>query len=201
MSWLAIPNLAILLVTLQVMGFFFVMMDPLWIDRFALVPEQVRQGEFWRLVTFLALPLSMSPIWVVFALWFLYFVVNSIESEWGAFKTTLYVLVSVGLMIGFSFLFDYPILQISGFESTLFLAAAALFPDMQVQLFFFVPVKMKWLAWFTLILLLFHFVSGTWIDRGYLIAIYANYFLFFGSAQFYSMKQVVRRMKYRYKSR
>src|SRR4051812_17459309 len=121
LSWLAIPNISILLVTLQALGSFFVLTDPIWIDRFALVPELVAAGEYWRLVTFLALPLSLSPIWVLFTLWFLYFVVNAIESNWGAFKTTFYVLLSMILMIAFSFAFSYPITQISGFESTLFL--------------------------------------------------------------------------------
>jgi hypothetical protein len=192
-GWLAIPNLAILLVTLQALGFLFVMSDPAWIGRLALVPELVLAGEYWRLVTFLALPLSTSPLWVIFTLWFLYFVVNMIENEWGAFKTTFYVSMSVCLMIGFSFVFQYPITQIAGFESTLFLASAALFPEMEVQLFLIIPVKMKWLAWLTLAMLAYHFLTESWIDRIYLLAIYANYFLFFGPAQISRLKQIYRK--------
>ena len=92
LGWLAIPNLAIILVTLQAMGSLFAFMDPIWVERFALIPEAVYGGQYWRLVTFLALPLSMSPIWVLFSLWFMYFVVNTIENEWGAFKTTFFLL-------------------------------------------------------------------------------------------------------------
>jgi len=119
LGWIAVPNLAVILVTLQALGFLMVMSDPIWIGRLALVPELVLAGEYWRLVTFLALPLSTSPLWVIFTLWFLYFVVNMIENEWGAFKTTFYVLISICLMIAFSFVFQYPITQIAGFESTL----------------------------------------------------------------------------------
>jgi membrane associated rhomboid family serine protease len=201
LQWLAIPNIAVILITLQALGFLFVMMDPLWLERLALEPALVVSGEYWRLITFLALPLSMSPIWVIFALWFLYFVVNAIENEWGAFKTTLYVLVSVILMIAFSLVFGYPITNIAGFESTLFLAAAALFPEMQIQLFLVFPVKMKWLAWLTLALVVFNFISGSWIDRVYLLAIYSNYLLFFGSAQIYSLKQIYRKWKFKSKLR
>ena len=61
--------------------------DPVRLTRLALVPELVSVGEYWRLITFLALPVSMSLIWVIFALWFLYFILNAIENEWGAFKT------------------------------------------------------------------------------------------------------------------
>ena len=201
LSWLAVPNLAIILVTLQALGFLFVMMDPVWINRLALVPDFVIAGEYWRLVTFLALPLSLSPIWVIFALWFLYFVVNAIESEWGAFKTTFYVLISIILMIAFSFVFHYPITQIAGFESTLFLAAAALFPEMEVQLFLFLPVKMKWLAWITMALVLFHFITGEWTDRFYLLAIYSNYLLFFGPAQLNRFRQILRKRRFQAKMR
>lgn len=199
LSWLAIPNLAILLVTLQGLGSLFVMMDPIWSLRFYLDPGLVLAGEYWRLITFLALPLSLSPIFVILALWFLYFIVNSIESEWGAFKTTFYVLISYILMVAFSFAFQYPITQISGFQSTLFLAAAALFPEMEVQLFFFIPVKMKWLAWLTVGFIVFDFFSGTWVDHLYLVAIYSNYLIFFGPALIYRIKQVQRKSQFRSK--
>src|SRR4051812_4443701 len=85
LQWLAIPNIAVLFVTLQALGFLMVMVDPIWGLRLALIPAAVTQnGEVWRLVTFLALPLSDSPIWVIFTLWFLYFVIGMIEAQWGA---------------------------------------------------------------------------------------------------------------------
>jgi len=201
LGWLAIPNLAIILVTLQAMGSLFAFMDPIWVERFALIPEAVYGGQYWRLVTFLALPLSMSPIWVLFSLWFMYFVVNTIENEWGAFKTTFYVLVSIVLTLAFSFTFNYPVTQIKGFQSTLFLAAAALYPEMEVQLFLILPVKMKWLAWVTLAMVFYDFAVGDWLSRLYLVAIYSNYFLFFGPAQIYRLKQIYRKWDYQSKLR
>lgn len=201
LGWLAVSNLAIILVTLQALGFFFVAMDPIWIERFALVPDFIVNGEYWRLITFLALPLSTSPIWMLLVLWFLYYVVNAIESQWGAFKTTLYVLVSILLTVGFSFLFNYPVFEISYFQSTLFLAAAALFPEMEILLFFVIPVKMKWLALVTFVMVLLRFIGSDWLGRGYLLAIYGNYLLFFGAAHYYSLKQVVRRARFKSKMR
>lgn len=134
LSWIAVPNIAVLFVTLQALGFLLVMTDPVWVGRLALVPELV-PNEPWRLITFLALPLSLSPIWVIFALWFVYFILNAIESEWGSFRTTLYVLVSILLTIAASFALDFPVTQVSDFESTLFLAAATLFPEVEIRLF------------------------------------------------------------------
>ncbi len=196
---MAIPQIAILLVTLQAAGFIFVMMDPEWIMRLALIPERVLHGEVWRLVTFLALPVSVSPIWVFFALWFLYFVLGIIENEWGAFKTTLYTLVSIVVTIAYSFAMDYPVASVAHFQSTLFLAAAALYPEYEVSLFAIIPVKMKWLAAFTLVLVAIEFARGTWPDRFFLLAIFSNYLLFFGPALLARGKQRVRGWQYRRK--
>ena len=63
LGWLAIPQLAILLITLQALGYLMVMSNPEWVNQLALFPEQVFAGQYWRLITFLALPLSLSPIW------------------------------------------------------------------------------------------------------------------------------------------
>jgi len=197
MQWLAIPNIAILLVTLQALGFLMITSNPTWLNLLALFPEAVKDGEYWRLITFLALPLSTSPIWVLFTLWFLYYIVNTIENVWGAFKTTLYVLVSVLLTIALSLSLHFPVTQASDFESTLFLAAAMLFPEMEVRLFFAIPVKMKWLAWITLGFLSYRFLQSAWIERFYLIAIYSNFVIFFGPAAISRVRHFIRRQKFK----
>lgn len=201
LRWLAIPNIAILLVTLQVLGFFMVTSNPAWISILALIPESVLRGEYWRVITFLALPLSMSPIWVLFTLWFLYSIVNTIENAWGSFKTTLYVLVSILLTVILSLSLNYPVTQATDFESTLFLAAAMLFPEMEVRLFFAIPVKMKWLAWMSLAFLGFRFFQSDWIQRFYLIAIYSNFLIFFGPAALSRIRQMIRREQFKRRMR
>jgi hypothetical protein len=200
-GWIAIPHIAVIFVTLQALGFLMLSADPIWLTRLALVPEMVSAGEYWRLVTFLALPVNMSLIWVIFSLWFLYFILNMIESEWGAFKTTLYVLVSILVTIGFSFVFDFPITNVSDFQSTLFLAAASLFPEYEVRLYFAIPVKMKWMAWLSIAFLLYKFFNSGSIGKLYLLAIYSNYLVFFGPAMLGQVKQWVRRENFKRKMR
>jgi membrane associated rhomboid family serine protease len=201
LGWLAIPNIAVIFVTLQALGFLMLSSDPIWLTRLALVPEMVSAGEYWRLVTFLALPVSMSLLWVIFSLWFLYFILNMIENEWGAFKTTLYVLVSILVTIAFSFAFDYPITTVSDFQSTLFLAAASLFPEFEIRLYFAIPVKMKWMAWLSIAFLLYKFFNSGTLGKLYLIAIYSNYLIFFGPAMLGQVKQWVRRENFKRKMR
>ena len=201
LQWLAIPNVAILLITLQAAGFLFTLMDPLWIDRLALIPEKVLQGEVWRLFTYLAIPLSFSPIWMVIALWFFYFILNSIESEWGAFKTTFYILVSLVLTIVFSLLLGYPVMHGRDFVSTLFLAAATLFPNYEIRMYFIFPVKLKYLGWLTLLFLAMRLLQSNWVDRFFLTVLYSNYLLFFGPTLLFKMREWKRKRDFRSKWR
>jgi hypothetical protein len=180
MPGLGIPNLALYLVGAQALGFLATLVEPQAWQLFILVPSLVLKGELWRLVTFMAMPLSSSALWMVFVLSFLYFVINGLEEEWGAFRTTLYVLVAVLLTIGFSFTFDVPIVYIRELQSTLLLAAATIAPEYQIMIWLVIPVKMKWLAWLTVAYIIWALIVGSWLDRLYLLVMYANYLLFFG---------------------
>lgn len=202
MPWLAIPKLAVILITLQGFGFFLISSSTLWFERLALRPELVlHRGEWWRVVTFLAMPFTMNPIWMIFACWFLYSILDQIETEWGDFKTTLYVMISIVLTILFSLLFDYPVTSVTEFNSTLFLAAAALFPEQEIRIYMILPVKMKYLAWVSLAFFAYHFAVGENLDRLFLLAIYSNYFIFFGPSMVTQFKNWKRRRDYRAKLR
>ena len=199
LAWIAVPNIALIFVTLQGLGFLMVMSSPEWIERLALIPQRVLQGEYWRLVTFLSLPSSLSPVWILISLVFIYSILNTIEAEWGAFKTTFYILVSIFLTVAVSFLLNFPVEQVSDIESTFFLAAATLFPEMEVQLYFLIPVKMKYLALLSGAFVVFHFFQLDWMGRIYLVAVYSNYLLFFGPALLYQLKQRLRKWDFKRK--
>ena len=193
-----IPNVALYLIGAQALGFLAVLADRRFYGVFVLDPYLVLRGEIWRLVSFMALPLSLSPLWMVFVLYFLYFIINGIEEEWGEFRTTLYVLVAVLFTIAFSFAFRMPIYNIAEFQSTLFLAAATIAPDYQILLFFIIPVKMKWLAWVTVAYIVWALIVGPWLDRLYLLTMYANYLLFFGPYFTGRLKAFQRRKKFQH---
>lgn len=197
LSWIALPGISLIFVTVQVLGFFLVMTDPVWMERLALIPSLALQGEPWRVITFLALPLSMSPIWIIFSLWFLYSILNSIESEWGAFKTTFYVLVSIVLTVIFSLTTGHPVIQVSDFVSTLFLAAAALFPNQEIRIYLAFPIKMKFLGWLTLGFVALRLIQGSAMERLFLLTIYSNYLLFFGPSILAALRQWKRQRDYR----
>jgi len=197
LGWLAIPNLAAILITLQALGFLFTLQNPAWYGQLALVPDAVRAGEYYRLVTFLALPVTQQPIFMFFSLWFLWFIVNTLEQEWGEFRTTLYVLVSILVTIVYSMAFSYPVGSVSHLQSTLFLAAAMLFPDYPVSFFFLFPMKMSWLAAISLIMTGVEFAQGGWLDRGHMLAMYSNFIFFFAPALAATAKRLFHKWRHR----
>jgi hypothetical protein len=93
------------IVILQVAGYFFVRGRPDFADRLVLDPAAVLDGELWRLVTFIAIPLSDSFL-MFFILWFLYYIFKTLRSEWGDFKFSLYFFLAwFGAVLG-AFLFN-----------------------------------------------------------------------------------------------
>jgi hypothetical protein len=79
------------------------------------------------------------------------------------------------------------------------LAAAALFPEMEVTLFFALPVKIKWLAWLSLAGIGWKFLQADWLERFFMLAIYSNCLIFFGPSLVRSLKHVMRRRRFRNK--
>jgi len=187
-GWLAIPNLGLFLIGLQAIGFAVLMLksgsDPVttssMLDLLVLDPQAVFAGQVWRIVTFLMIPLS-NDIWMIFVLWFLYFVLNSLGHAWGDFKLTVYFLISwIGTVLA-SLLFNVPVDGFLFIESTFFFALATLVPDYEILLLFVLPVKIKWIALFSAsLMILVPLLMEDWAYRLYVVVASLNYVLFFG---------------------
>ena len=113
----------------------------------ALVPRDVVERLFvWQLVTYMFLH---GGFWhLFFNLIVLYFVGNMVEGVWGRKRFMRYYLAcGVGGAL-LSMLINYPssVVGASGAIFGLFLAAAMMFPDAYVYLYFVVPVKIKYLV-------------------------------------------------------
>ncbi|MDR2932398.1 MAG: rhomboid family intramembrane serine protease [Oscillospiraceae bacterium] len=142
----------------------------------------ILQGQVWRLITFIFVPPAASPIFILFSLYFYYFVGDSLEKTWGAFQFTFYYLCGIVGTIIAGFL--------TGFASnnylnlSLFFAFAQLFPDHQVLLFFFIPIKIKYLAYvnwaFFGISLMTSIIRLDFVTCASILASLVNFFIFFG---------------------
>jgi hypothetical protein len=154
--------------------------------RMMLIPSLVMQGEVWRLVTFLFVPMDLNPLWIVFTLYFYYMIGSSLEHEWGPFRFNLYYLIGVLGTIGGAFLGGAGTSAYLNFS--LIFAFAYLFPNYQMMLFFFFPLKIKYLAIFYAGTLVFTFGLSPLVGLVTILGSAVNFILFFWKDIYYRLK-------------
>jgi membrane associated rhomboid family serine protease len=95
LGFIAIPGLPRILVGFTALVFVLGLLLPGFVDVLDLDPNRVLHGEVWRLVTYIFVPPTSSPIWILFALWFVWWIADGLERAMGAFKLTLYMVISM----------------------------------------------------------------------------------------------------------
>ena len=190
----AIPNVTLYLIIGQVLFFVFEMSGRFILERVLLIPSLVLAGQWWRLITFLFIPPSTSPIFIIFAWYIFYLMGTALEGHWGAFRYNLYLLVGYVVTVAVTFLFPYSAATNVFIAGSVFLAFAFLYPDFQLYIFFILPVKIKWLALLTWIGYAYELIFGTWHQRVLVLASISNFLLFFGKDISWRMKTGKRRM-------
>src|SRR5438128_10844624 len=98
-GFLGIPGLPRILVGFAALVFGLAWLLPGFTSMLTLDPVRIRHGAVWRLVTYIFIPQSQSPLWVLFALWFPWWIGEGVERAWGSSPLTIYGLVG---MIGIS---------------------------------------------------------------------------------------------------
>src|ERR1051325_10954706 len=91
----AIPHLTMWVVLFNAIGYVLAWRSPDVAEMLFLDPAKVMQGEVWRLVTYLFIPPSFSPLLIAFVLYFFYMMGEALEHEWGAFRLNLYYLIGM----------------------------------------------------------------------------------------------------------
>ena len=136
------------------------------------------QGQVWRLITFIFIPPISTPFFTLISLYFYYFIGNSLEQQWGVFKFNLYYATGIIFAIIAALISGYG--TVTYLNLSLFLAFAQLFPDTQFMLFFFIPIKAKYLAYFNLFVFGIQFFMGGWSAKLAILLAVANFLLLFG---------------------
>ena len=149
--------------------------------------DLILRGQVWRLVTFLFIPMDTRIIFFAITLYFYYFIGSTLEKYWGTAKFTIYYLCGAifimlyGLIMSFVYGGQYLLIDATYLNLSMFFAFAVLFPDTRVLLFFFIPIKIKWLAIVDAVFFAFGILINPFpVNLIPLIAI-ANFLLFFGS--------------------
>jgi membrane associated rhomboid family serine protease len=179
LGFLAIPGLIRIIIGFTVLVYLLVYLNRGFESFLTLEPARIMEGEIWRLVTYIFVPQTFSPLWLLLALWFLWFIGEGLERAWGPFRLTLYFVVGMTGTTIAAFFFG------SNFSNgmlitSLFFAFARFYPDEVIYILFILPVKIKWLAWAFAAFLLLGFAVNSNSYRAALIAAFANYFIFFG---------------------
>src|SRR5215510_11346894 len=203
-GFLGIPGLIRIVIGFTALVYVLVYLNRGFESFLTLDPALILRGQVWRLVTYIFVPQTFSPLWVLLALWFLWFVGEGVERAWGPFRLTLYFLVGmIGTTIA-AFFFGSNFSN-SMLLTSLFLAFAHFYPEEIIYILFILPVRVKWLAWIAGAFLIVGFFIGTNSYRASLIAALANYLIFFGPEFFSKAKHrrevSVRRKKFEDTSR
>ncbi|MGI6527625.1 MAG: rhomboid family intramembrane serine protease [Caldicoprobacterales bacterium] len=202
----AIRNLMTYIVVLNAVVFALTILVPQsnLYEKFALFPGRVLQGEVWRLITFLFLPPSVSQsLWIIVTLYFYYMVGSNLENQWGSFRFNLYYLIGVLSTIAASFigfaLTGYGDISTEHLNLSLFLAFAFLFPNFELLLFFILPIKVKYIAWFNWAFIALSVIINPLPMKLAALASVVNFFVFFGSDLITTLK--LRRQTYKNRKR
>ncbi len=155
----------------------------------------ILSGEVWRIVTFVFVPETYNPFMFILSLYFYWLIGTALENTWGSFKFDLFYLVGLIGAIVSGFITGYA--TVDYLHLSLFLAFALLYPDYRLLLFYFLPIKVKWLALIDLVGLVLLFIFSSWAERIVLLVALFNVALFFCSTWIRSFRVWNRRRKWK----
>lgn len=161
--------------------------------------DKILQGQIWRLLTFIFEPADFSPLFLIFTLYFYWLMGQVMENQWGTFRFNIFffsgMLGSIisGLITGYTN--NQLLLQ------SMFLAFAIIAPNMQILLFFFIPVKIKYIAMFEAALLIISFIMSGLPGKITIIMSLINLFIFFGNDFIQISKMKIHHWKYKINNR
>lgn len=181
-GFLAIPNLMMILTGAMAIVYLFEsffraqygvsLYSMLYFDRAAIFA-----GQIWRVFTFLFIPVSSGLLWTILSLMLYLYFGRSLENAWGSFGFTVYYLLGALGAVLSGFFTGYA--TNTYLNLSLFFAYALLDPNHQLYIFFFIPVKMKWLMWLEAAVFLWSFFLTGWGGKLAMLMAIVNVLLFF----------------------
>ena len=157
-----------------------------------LSPGLILHGQIWRLFTWIFMPPSAPGIFTIIMLLFYYQIGTALEQTWGDFKYNLYIFSGLIMMVIGAFILHAFGHEVDGMFTTyyvnlsIFLAFAACYPDMQVMLYFLIPLKIKYLAFIDVAFLVYQALVSSWPERVSIIVSLLNFLVFFFTTRNYS---------------
>lgn len=172
----AIPNLTVVLIVGFVLGYVIEIVQPDALSLINLNPAKIMQGQVYRLITWIIMPPGGASLLIVITLMFYFSIGRTLENAWGDFRYTLYILsgivfTDIGVVVTYLFMKLAGQAEMAAFFAeysntstyylcmSMFLAYAFMFPDMQVLLYFIIPIRVKWLGYIDIAYLIVSILS------------------------------------------
>lgn len=222
----AIKNLILYILGAYAVGYIIMLFSPEAYYFISMDPKAICHGQVWRLVTWVCTPPGGLSVFTIFMFLFYYWIGQTLESVWGAFRYNIYMFMGIlfmtlgpvliylatGLLWGFDQAWNLST-STEYLNWTSFMAFATIFPNHEVYFMFVLRVKMKWLAIAEGVVLGYLFLqnlifairypdltSGCLsVDVTILLSV-ANFLIYFLTTRNYkqiSPKEVKRKRKYR----
>ncbi len=188
----AVRHLTLLLICGQTLMFVLHLSRPQIVEGLFLIASQILAGQWWRLVTFMLLPPTFSPIWLFFDLYFFYLLGSALERQWGDLRYNLFLLIGYVATVAAAFIVPYSIATNMFLMASVFLAFAWLYPEFQVYLFMVLPIRVKYIAWVIWAYYCMTLITGDWMIRAMILASILNFLLFF-------YPEIIRHVRYGHK--
>ena len=191
---LALPGLMRFVVAFNLLVYLLMHTQPGFAAVLELQPDKILAGQVWRVFTYVLVPqvnlgAPLDPLSTFVYLNFLWLVGEGIEQVWGSFRLNVYYLLGVlGTTVAAFFLHAA---GVTGFylNLTLFFAFATLLPDYLILLFFFVPVRVKWISLLAMGVVFVQLAEGTITEKVAITVSLANYLIFFTPVWFRHVRE------------
>ena len=177
----AVANLPLYLIIGYAIGYLIYYVYPNLYSLITFNPYYILKGQVWRIVTWIVTMPEQLGIFTIIMLFLYYSLGKSLVRTWGDYRFNVYILLGVLFTVVGSMLLYVALCLIDGtsvFEAanlgkivgsrvstyyinmSIFLAFAATYPDMQLLLYFIIPVKVKWFGYIYGAFILFDMVSA-----------------------------------------
>ena len=205
----AIRNLTMYLLAGYAIGYLLSFTMPQLLTYFTLEPALILKGQVWRLLSWVIIPPNDNIIFVIFMMLLYYSLGNTLESYWGAFRYNVYIFSGILFTVIGAFIVNGLIGGITGFGSlystyyinmSIFLAFAVCYPNMELLLYFIIPIKVKWFGILYGAFIVLSFLQTNWAGRVAIIASMFNFILFFLMTRNYnkvSPKEIRRKQNFK----
>jgi hypothetical protein len=178
----AFPMLIQTIAVFWVLTYFLIKVNPDTFALFTLDIGKVLSGQVWRIISFILITPTFSPLYLFFAVYFTFFLGGILEREWGAFRVNVFMFSGILLTVLFGFVLyfcNFPSASLNSliaicertFSMSILLSCACICPELEIRLMGIIPVKMKWLGVIDAGLIALTMISGVFYALAAVVAL------------------------------